>query len=169
MSVAGVKDKQSVLPGGRRVGSPNIQGVQIFELGNVLTRSGSVLEVFRTDWEVVKIQPRHVIWVQMNPGAVTDWHRHLRQTDHLVAVTGSIKVGLWDGRPDSPSSGKADVIRFGALQPALVIVPPGVWHGLRNESGQPAGYLNVNDQPYDHADPDNFRLPAGGAHVGVEL
>ena len=37
-------------------------------------------------------------------------------------------------------------------------MPPGVWHGLRNESGQPAGYLNVQDQVYVLADPDNWRL-----------
>ena len=39
----------------------------------------------------------------------------------------------------------------------MVIVPPGVWHGLRNESGVPAGYINVIDQLYDHVDPDNWR------------
>lgn len=105
----------------------------------------------------------------MNPDAVTDWHRHSKQIDHLIAVSGSIKLVLWDGRPDSPTAGKTEVIRFGALQPALVTVPPGIWHGLRNEGGTPAGYLNLNEYPYDHADPDNFRLPAEGASAPVEL
>jgi dTDP-4-dehydrorhamnose 3,5-epimerase len=47
---------------------------------------------------------------------------------------------------------------MGAIRPVLVIIPPGVWHALRNESGEPAGYLNVTDQLYTHDEPDNWRL-----------
>jgi len=39
------------------------------------------------------------------------------------------------------------------------------WHALRNESGTPAGYLNVIDQLYDHENPDNWRLPKDCAGV----
>jgi dTDP-4-dehydrorhamnose 3,5-epimerase len=35
-----------------------------------------------------------------------------------------------------------------------------VWHALRNESGMPAGYINVTDQLYAYEDPDNWRLDA---------
>lgn len=58
----GVKDGQSVLPGARRLPPRNIEGVKVIELGNVLTRSGSVLEVFRSDWKELSLSPRHVIW-----------------------------------------------------------------------------------------------------------
>jgi dTDP-4-dehydrorhamnose 3,5-epimerase len=54
---------------------------------------------------------------------------------------------------------------MGALRPVMVIVPPGVWHALRNESGQPAGYINVIDQLYDYERPDNWRLAPGMAEV----
>jgi dTDP-4-dehydrorhamnose 3,5-epimerase len=47
----------------------------------------------------------------------------------------------------------------------MVIVPPGVWHALRNESGAPAGYLNMVDHLYDYAQPDNYRLAPGTAGV----
>ena len=46
-----------------------------------------------------------------------------------------------------------------------MIVPPGVWHALRNESGQPAGYINVIDQLYDYERPDNWRLTPGMSEI----
>jgi dTDP-4-dehydrorhamnose 3,5-epimerase len=162
---AASKDSQTVVAGGRRAAPPRIAGVQILDLGNVLTRSGWMTEVFRRDWPVVSVEPRQVNWALLNPGAVTDWHRHARQTDHLVGVSGGIKLALWDGRPDSPTTGESDVIRFGALRPVLVVVPPGVWHALRNESGEPAGYINVTNGLYDHENPDNWRSVPGSPGI----
>ena len=156
--MVGKRDEQTVVAGGKRAAPPKIDGVRIVELGNVLTRSGWMAEVFRTDWPEVQITVRQVTWVELAPGAVTDWHRHAGQTDHLIGVGGRIKLALWDGRDTSPTKGASEIIRIGAIRPVMVIVPPGVWHGLRNESGQPAGYLNVQDQVYSHADPDNWRL-----------
>jgi dTDP-4-dehydrorhamnose 3,5-epimerase len=165
----GEKDPQTVTPKGARFPELSIDGVKIIELTNVLTRSGWVTELFRTDWPAIGIQPRHVIFAQMNVGGVTDWHRHTKQTDHLIGIGGNIKLVLWDGREDSPTKNNHDIIRMGAARPVLVSVPPGVWHGLRNESGLPAAYINVNDEPYDHANPDNYRLSAAAGDVPVEL
>ena len=61
-----------------------------------------------------------------------------------VAIKGRDR-GRADGSPATPR----------------VIVPPGVWHGLRNESGEPAGYVQVLDALYDHKNPDSRKLPLG--------
>lgn len=164
-AVVGRKDGQTVIPGGRRSAPPRIAGLEIVPLGNVLTRSGVLLELFRTDWPSVRIVPHQINWVQMLPGGITDWHRHTRQADHLVAVSGIIKLALWDGRNGSPTHNETDIIRFGGLHPVLVIVPPGVWHALRNEGGEPAGYINVFDQLYDYEHPDNWRLDAASPGI----
>ena len=158
MSPVGVKDGQTVVASGARAAASKIAGVQIYELGNVITRSGFMTEIFRTDWSVIGVEVRQINWVQLNPGAVTDWHAHAKQIDHLVGVSGNIKLALWDGRETSPTKGATEIIRIGAIRPVMVIVPHGIWHGLRNESGEPAGYINVTDQLYDHADPDSWRL-----------
>ena len=168
MSAVGRKDAQTVLPGGARAAGAKIDGVRIHELGNIITRSGFMTEVFRTDWPVVGITVRQINWVELNPGAVTDWHAHKKQTDHLIGVGGNIKLALWDNRETSPSKGATEIVRLGAMRPVMVIVPPGVWHGLRNESGAPAGYINAIDELYDHADPDNWRLaPQAGEIPGI--
>jgi dTDP-4-dehydrorhamnose 3,5-epimerase len=161
----GARDTQTVVAGGGRAQPPRISGVQVVELGNVITRSGWMTELFRTDWPAVGIAVRQINWVALNPGAVTDWHCHTGQTDHLIGVGGNIKLALWDGRKDSPTKGATDVFRLGAMRPLMVIVPSGVWHGLRNESGETAGYINVIDQLYAHANPDNWRLTPGANEI----
>ena len=163
--VAGTRDQQTVAAGGVRATLPKIAGVQLLELGNVLTRSGALLELFRQDWVCVATGVQQVNWSLLNANGVTDWHRHARQTDHLVGVGGNIRLALWDGREESPTHGASEVIRLGALRPMMAIVPPGVWHALRNESGAPAGYLNMVDRLYDYARPDNYRLAPGTAGV----
>ena len=154
-------DLQTVHPNGSRSTPPRIDGVKIIELGNIITRSGMMTEIFRTDWEEIGITVKQVNWAILNPGAITDWHMHRLQTDYIVAVTGIIKLALWDGRETSPTSGAHDIIRFGVVRPVLVIVPSGVWHGLHNESGAPAGYINLIDKAYVHENPDNYRLSPG--------
>jgi|SRR4051794_27195358 dTDP-4-dehydrorhamnose 3,5-epimerase len=160
----GKRDLQSVVAGGARCAPPRIEGVRIVELGNVLTRSGWMMEVYRTDWAVGGNPVRQVNWVELNPSAVTDWHCHGHQIDHLIGVGGPIKLALWDDRDGSPTQGATEIVRMGALRPVMTIVPPGVWHALRNESGVPAGYLNIIDQLYAHENPDNFRPAAGVTH-----
>lgn len=122
-------------------------------------------ELFRTDWPRAGIVAQQINWVQLNPNGVTDWHRHTKQIDHLIGVGGNIKLALWDGRQGSPTHEKSEIVRMGALRPVLVIVPPGVWHALRNESGQAAGYINVIDQLYEYENPDNWRLTPEAAGV----
>ena len=165
MPLIGTKDEQTVLPGGGRAALPRIDGVRIIELGNVLTRSGFMTEVFRADWPEAGADVKQVNWVQLNPGGVTDWHAHAGQTDRIIGVGGNIKLALWDDRDRSPTRGATDIVRIGAARPIMVVVPPQVWHGLRNESGAPAGYLNIVDQLYDHAKPDNWRLVPGAGGI----
>src|SRR5207253_1026808 len=103
----------------------HIADVRIVELASVVARSGWLLEVFRADWPDVAITPHQINWNQLNPNGVTDWHRHVEQTDHLIAVQGAIRLALWDGREDSSSHDQRDVIRFGAIRPLMIVVPPG--------------------------------------------
>lgn len=165
MSSVGLKDSQTVVRGGARAGAPKITGVAIHELGNVLTRSGCLTEIFRADWFDPTLVVRQVNWVMMNPGGVTDWHSHAEQTDHIVGVGGTIKLALWDDRETSPTRGATEIVRIGAMRPVLVVVPPRVWHGLRNESGAAAGYVNLIDRAYNYENPDNFRISSGSREI----
>jgi dTDP-4-dehydrorhamnose 3,5-epimerase len=122
MSFKGMKDQQSVVAGGGRFVPPKIAGVEIVELGNVITRSGWMCEIFRADRAASDISVRQVNWVQLNPGAVTDWHAHARQTDRIVGIGGNIKLALWDARKSASSHGVGEIIRLGAARPVMVVV-----------------------------------------------
>lgn len=164
----GVKDTESVTSKGKPVVSSLIEGVKIYDLNNILTRSGHFAEVYRSDWFPVS-GVRQVNWVELNSFGVTDWHCHAEQTDFLLALTGQIKLVLFDARRSSPTEGVSQVHRFGAVRPLAVLIPPGVFHGLRNENSDRAGYLNVADRLYDHEDPDNYRLPFDSNEIPVTL
>lgn len=164
----GKKDKQTVTKKGKRVHEPSIEGVRILELNNILTRSGSLLEVFRGDWfDPVNVQ--QVNWVELKANGVTDWHFHEIQTDRLIGLSGIIKLALYDARPNSTTNGATETILFGAIAPLMVVVPPGVWHGLRNETNSPGSYLNVINELYVHEDPDNYRAPFNCNEIPINL
>ena len=166
----GAKDLPTVTEYGETIRNPSssIAGVQYIKLNNILCRSGLVTEVFRSPW-FNDVKDEQINWVELSPNGVTDWHCHFKQDDRLVGLNGIIKLCLYDGRPDSPTRGNSELFRLAITSPGLVVVPKGVWHGLRNESGQPAGFLNVIDQLFDHNNPDNFRLPFDAAEIPITL
>jgi len=132
----GIKDPQTVGPGGRRATPLRIDGVQLFELGNVITRSGWMMEIFRADWPLTGVAPQQMNWVQLNPGGVTDWHLHERQTDRLVGVGGTIKLVLFDDRTGSPTRGERERRRHSknpraARTPKRGSAPPAAHGGWR--------------------------------------
>src|ERR1044072_2674962 len=146
---------------GAKTSASSIDGVHVLRLPNTTLHDGFMMELFRTDWPAIGNAVRQINWFQLRGEAVTGWHCHAAHTDHLIGVAGTIKLALWDGRDTSPSRGATEVVRMGPNLPSTVIIPPGVWHGLRNESNEPAGYVQVLDALYNHKNPDSRRLPFG--------
>jgi dTDP-4-dehydrorhamnose 3,5-epimerase len=95
----------------------------------------------------------------MSPGSISAWHVHQFTTDRLFASQGLLRIVLYDARPDSSSYERINEFRFGDVRPALLIIPPGVWHGVQNISKTTAVLLNLVDQAYRYEDPDHWRLP----------
>ena len=155
-----VKDKQSITPDWTPI-KDEIDGVIFREVKNVLTRNGGVTtEAFRDDWSVGPTVLKHVIYVTLQAGAISAWHCHEFQSDCIFVVRGQLKAVLYDGRDGSPTHGRISVHQLGPLRPGLLVVPPGVWHGLQCLSDEPAGFLNMFDRAYVYTDPDEWRLPA---------
>jgi dTDP-4-dehydrorhamnose 3,5-epimerase len=137
-----------------------IDGVLVREVKNVVKRNGDVLcEIFRSEWfenDVVN----QVFQSVLNPGSISAWHAHRQTTDRLFVSSGLIRIVLFDARDGSPTTGRVNEYRFGAVRPALLIIPAGVWHGVENISSTPAVLLNIVDAAYQYNDPDHWRLPA---------
>jgi dTDP-4-dehydrorhamnose 3,5-epimerase len=91
------------------------------------------------------------------PGVVKAWHYHAKQTDHFYVVQGLVKIGLYDAREGSPTRGTVHELYLGEHCPGLVRIPPGVQHGWMCVSDREALIVNVVSEPYNYADPDEFR------------
>lgn len=141
------------LPGER------IEGVRVREVKHIVTANGHTTELFRQDWGVVAGEIVHMIHVALRPGALSAWHMHRRKTDHLFVVGGAVKAVLYDDREGSSTRGRLDVLHLSAMRPMLVVIPPGVWHGLQCSPSEACMFVNFFDDAYDYENPDDWRLP----------
>lgn len=125
---------------------------------HVPKQHGYLTEVFRAAWSEGGVD--QVFQVVLEPGAISAWHAHGETLDRLFVTSGLVRIVLFDGREDSPTFGQINEFRFGTVRPALVVVPPRVWHGIQNVAGSASAVLNLVDRAYDYENPDHWRVPA---------
>jgi dTDP-4-dehydrorhamnose 3,5-epimerase len=142
-----------------------IAGVELREIHNLITQNGVMTEVFRADWGVGVGSVEQLIHVTLRAGVISAWHMHRQKTDHLMVVSGAIKAALFDGREDSPTNERIEVFHLSPMRPTLIVIPPGVWHGLQNLDATPSSFVNFFDHAYDHEDPDDWRLPIDAEEI----
>jgi dTDP-4-dehydrorhamnose 3,5-epimerase len=135
-----------------------IAGVVLKPLKRVVNERGWLLEVQRNDDpEFMGFGQAYV--TATPPGIVKAWYRHRRQIDNMAAVTGLLRLVLFDDRPDSPTRGALLEMTAGYDQPTLVQIPYGVWHGFSPIGDTECLILHLNSHPYDFDHTDEDRLP----------
>lgn len=162
------KDQQSITSDWE-VKQPLIDGVLVKEVKHVPKNNGYLTEIWREEWGLDSLPVKQVFQVFVNPGGISAWHTHLTTTDRLFINHGLVKIVLYDARKNSSTYKRLNVFRFGTIRPALVIVPPGVWHGVENISDESSLILNLVDEPYQYEDPDHWRLPADTNEIPYRL
>jgi len=158
------KDGQTVRPDWVPV-RRTIDGVQVSEVRHVPKGRGRLTEVFRADWKLDDGVVEQVFQVLLGPGEVSAWHTHQYTRDRLFVSMGTVRIVLYDARAASPTRGQVDEFRFGEHRPALLVVPPGIWHGVENLGSGPSIVLNVVDRAYSYTDPDHWRLPSDSPRI----
>jgi dTDP-4-dehydrorhamnose 3,5-epimerase len=93
------------------------------------------------------------------PGIVKGWHYHKLQTDRIAIVRGMAKIVLCDRREESPSRGEIQEFFAGDRNPLLLVIPPGVCHGMKGIGTEAAFMINIPTHTYDYEHPDEYRLP----------
>jgi dTDP-4-dehydrorhamnose 3,5-epimerase len=166
---AGTPDTQRTNSEWEEVGQPAIDGVTVHPVKNVLTDNGYLTEIFRSDWGLPGGKIEQVFIRTLEPGTVTAWHCHARTTDRLFCLTGRILLVLYDGRANSRTARTLFKLRFGIERPSLVVVPCGVWHGVKNLSAQSCILLNAVDEAYAYEAPDHWRLPQQNAEIPFDF
>lgn len=133
-----------------------IHGIRLRRLTRHLDERGYVMEILRDD-DPEFVRFGQVYITTCNPGVVKAWHAHRNQYDNFCVIKGSVKVGLFDGRPESPTYRRTQTLVLSELEPALLQIPPMVWHG-QMALGQEVSYLlNIPTQHYVREAPDELR------------
>jgi dTDP-4-dehydrorhamnose 3,5-epimerase len=135
-----------------------IAGVKVKPLRLVPDERGWLMEILRGDDTAVFTKFGQVYVSATYPGVVKAWHLHRRQVDNFACVAGMVKLVLVDTREDSPTLGASNEFFIGTQNPMLIQVPNLVYHGWKCISVEPALVVNVPTEPYDHAEPDEYRL-----------
>ena len=103
-----------------------------------------------------------VNWSILVPGVVKAFHRHHKQWDHWVCLSGNAKVVLVreiDGKPE------IQTFFIGEGNPKLGSIPPGVLHGYTPIGNEPCGILYWVTQKYDGTDEERAPWDTFGKEV----
>ena len=152
-----IKDKQQISKDWQKLGD-TIDGVSVREVRHVPRDHGVITEIFRPEWDPTGLPVVQVYQSRLFAGALGAWSCHGRTTDRLFVNMGLVKVVLYDGRESSKTKGRLMELHAGDARPCLVVIPPGVWHGLQCLGPSDALVLNCPTEAYNYADPDHYRL-----------
>ena len=158
------KDPQLVTSEWQKVAS-QIDGVVVREVLHVLRDHGVVTENYRSEWDPTGLPVVHVYQSRLFPAAIGAWSCHEKSIDRLFVNQGHVKIVLYDGREESPTSGQLMELHVGDARPTFLVIPKGVWHGLQNLGASDALMLNFPTHAYDYEDPDHYRLPWDTAEI----
>lgn len=151
------KDKQQIREDWHKLGDA-IDGVSLREVRHVPRDHGVITEIFRPDWDPTGLPVVQVYQSRLFAGALGAWSCHRHTTDRLFVTMGLVKMVLYDGRDGSKTKGHLMELHAGDQRPSLVVIPPGVWHGLQCLGSSDALVLNCPTEAYNYADPDHYRL-----------
>ena len=144
---------------------PLIEGVKVRYQRSIEDARGEVTEVYRPSWGVSDDPLVYVYQVTVRPGAIKGWVVHQRQDDRLFHIVGTAHWALYDDRPESPTRGLLNELVFSERNRALLVIPRGVYHAVRNIGIATRSSSTCRRCAYDHGDPDKFRLPLKNALI----
>ena len=155
---AATKLEQSVTSEGERV-DPLIDGVVVRQATTHPDERGTVCEVYNPAWGLSSEPLVYVYQITIRPHQVKGFVLHRTYSDRLFFSFGTVKVVLYDDREGSSTRGMLNELHFGDHNRAHLVIPPGVWHAMKNVGTTDVIFVNCPTKPYNHEDPDKWALP----------
>jgi dTDP-4-dehydrorhamnose 3,5-epimerase len=152
------KDRQMVTPEGKSV-VPLIHDVSVRYDITHPDESGTLCEIYDPAWNFSDAPLVYVYQVTIRPRRVKGWVVHYQQDDRMFVSQGTVKIVLYDPREGSATYGMLNELCVSEHNRGLVFIPRGVYHALQNVGTTDVLFINMPTRPYNHADPDKFRLP----------
>ena len=135
-----------------------IEGVELVPLVAHVDDRGYLIEILRnTDPHFTKFGQVYLVG---NParGAVRAFHKHDALWDWFFIARGTAKFILRDDRPDSRTYEEMASFVVGERNPALLVIPPGVYHGWTSLEDDTL-MISTGSEVYNRAQPDEVRVP----------
>jgi dTDP-4-dehydrorhamnose 3,5-epimerase len=143
-----------------------INGVTIKELTTHTDERGFFREIIRSSDDFFAEGFGQWSHSLMFDGVIKAWHFHYVQTDWWYVVSGVLRVGLCDRRPESLTFGRIMDFFMGDYQPARALkIPPGIAHGCKVVQG-PVNLLYITSRVYDPA--DEIRIAHDDPDIGFD-
>jgi dTDP-4-dehydrorhamnose 3,5-epimerase len=155
--IHGTKARQTVTPDGKSV-EPQIHGVKVHQQPTQQDHRGTVFELYSPHWAFDDVPLVYAYAITIRPGVVKGWALHERHVDRYFFVSGTMKLVLYDPRPESPTRGLVTVQYFSELNRSMVSVPAFVYHAIENVGTAESMLVSFPSEPYDHANPDKYVL-----------
>jgi dTDP-4-dehydrorhamnose 3,5-epimerase len=125
-----------------------IDGVKIIPLKTFLDERGLVRHMLKcTDPHFTHFG--EIYFSEIFPHAIKGWHVHRRMELNYAAISGNIKLVLYDDRATSPTYKELQEIFIGESNYVLVKIPPHVVNGFKAVGDKPAIVANCSDIPHD--------------------
>lgn len=134
-----------------------IKDVRVKELRWIPDERGRLLEILRRDDDIF-LEFGQVYVTTTLPGVVKAWHYHKLQDDYFTCLRGTVKLVIYDNRPDSPTYRQINEFYMTDIRPQVVTVPRLCYHGWKCTGMEEAMILNSVTRPYNHKEPDEYRL-----------
>ena len=153
-----VRDRQMARPDGSLV-RRLIEGVHIKPLTTQVDGRGWITELYDPRWNWHAEDLVFAYTFSIRPGFVKGWNLHKEHEDRYALIQGDMEVVLYDPRPESSTYGDVCRIVLSEHQRSIVNIPRNVWHADHNIGSKDLVVVNFPTSPYDHANPDKYRLP----------
>jgi len=135
-----------------------IEGVKLVNLVAHVDDRGYLIEILRaTDDHFTKFGQVYVVG-DMTRGTIRAFHKHDVLWDWFFISHGSAKFALRDDRPDSPTYEQTETYVITQRNPALLVVPPGVFHGWMSLEDD-TQLISTASEVYNREKPDEVRVP----------
>lgn len=152
------KDPATVTPEGAPL-APRIAGLDVRRLPPLEDPRGEIVELYREAWDFHPAPLVYSYLITARPDSLRGWVVHKKQDDRIAVLFGTLTWAFFDNREDSPTYKMLNVITVSERNRTLFTIPQGVYHAVQNTGTQDAVFINFPTRPYDHADPDKYRLP----------
>ena len=157
-TIEGMKDPVTVNAQGKSA-KKLPYGVTFYESPTHIDDRGSVVELYDPRWKWHQDPLVFVYSFTLRPGKIKGWGVHKKHEDRYFVLQGEMLVVLYDSRPDSPTNGLVSEVVLSEYNRRLMNIPAGIWHANQNIGSKDVTVINFPTIPYDHTDPDKYRLP----------